>query len=442
MRSRSIVRHDRRARSDGRSRLEAPKRSSSARPPREALTAAAVLDLQQAAGNAAVARMLDARQPARAEVALRSAPPRPGPDGSYVVLRHASSTDTPDASDPVVYPGLGSGPRPDLDHESQALRHELSGIYWSAVVRPGGRAGKDVDAKWVTTQFTNPHAKKPLSGTWLGTHVHQSQVHALVAYLNGPQKTWQDRFWGQTAIKQPGNWVAAISRLETLGETEEARRLAAAIRSFDFSPGRTGPPTSLKPSALEARSGALWSGDKGEILVSRGLVDPVEILAAILFECGNAKRAKKFADVRSAEDPKIRGFETALAAAKVKGDSTRVFENRGKLANAEKAKSLGIATIEFETDRENQAKMRAAYGVDTQAALCAQLGVSADLLVPATYVEDKPVPLPDRRVLRRQEARNALWWFFVDAWPLEQQRAIWLATNHGELFGATAHQYG
>jgi hypothetical protein len=350
-----------------------------------------------------------------------------------VIQRHRGSN-LDENADPVVYdpdPGASA----EIDHRSHALRHELVRIRSS----PGyvNRYNNGVvDANWIVAVLKNKPTGPPdslISNSWRKFHLHQSQANDLATFASQTSTAWEAQFWNTISTL---TFDGAIDRLDQLAQSPVATAYANQIRQFDYMKGKK--PPKLQPSTKEATSGAMWNPDKaGAIFVSMALTDPTEILAAVLFECGNAARADRFKATDLAFNSKISDAE------KQKGSTTTSIAQKGKEAHPKLVAEKGIAkaAIELDVDRSNQADMRRAHGAADQRTLCQTLGVPAQLLVPANYVKGQPLPLPDRRVLRNQEARSALWWFMVDTWTSQQQAEIWMATNHNELLGATGSLY-
>ncbi len=296
----------------------------------------------------------------------------------------------------------------------------------------------DVDAAWVLKLFVDQASR--ISKVWRPFHVHESQITALVTFVNEANRSWDAAFWQQ--MSPATSFEDAIRLLVRLaGDSDVALGYAKTILGFDFD--KTGVrPRQLLASTTMAKTGAFWNPDKGSIFVSKALVDPEAILAAILFECGNAARAGRYAEVGTKFNGPIEQQAAAMEAAELRNDKPAIADAKQAGAELESNKSVENALIEFEVDMENQDKLRSARGVTTQRGLCTALGVTEEMLMSVTALHPGAVfVLPDRRLLRSQEARNALWWYAVERWPVSIQQQTWMAANHSELLGATGSLY-
>lgn len=351
------------------------------------------------------------------------------------IARHFDTSQDP-GNDPVVFQPAGAGPWLELDHESNALRHDVISQARSKVVRRNPMA--DVDAAWVLKLFVDQASR--ISKVWRPFHVHESQITALVTFVNEANRSWDAAFWQQ--MSPATSFEDAIRLLVRLaGDSDVALGYAKTILGFDFD--KTGVrPRQLLASTTMAKTGAFWNPDKGSIFVSKALVDPEAILAAILFECGNAARAGRYAEVGTKFNGPIEQQAAAMEAAELRNDKPAIADAKQAGAELESNKSVENALIEFEVDMENQDKLRSARGVTTQRGLCTALGVTEEMLMSVTALHPGAVfVLPDRRLLRSQEARNALWWYAVERWPVSIQQQTWMAANHSELLGATGSLY-
>lgn len=350
--------------------------------------------------------------------------------GNNAVQRHADKS-VPTGGDPVVYAGQDDEP-PHLDHESRALRHQLVEKFYQVTKARPQPGSTPVDRDWVIERLGN-------QPKWKEYHAHQSQCDDLAQFLSNTVTQWSGQFWDIYGVAN--GWDQAIRYLQNVA-APPGPQYAEQILRFDFSPGEA--PTSLLPSRKEAATGAYWEFSRKAIFVSKALTDPVEVLGAILFECENAKREKLYKESRTFYDPKIKAIRTKIEDPRQPTPRSGDKSWKEQLSELEVAKGRSVAAIEFEVDKANQFKLRTAHGVETQLELCRALGVPERLLnEQKTYVKGQPLELPPRTQLRGQEARNALWWYWVEPWNDDAKaKEIWEVTNHSEVFGSSTSLYG
>lgn len=343
---------------------------------------------------------------------------------SSVVQRHAGGEDPT-----MVYPGkAGDGSAPHFDEQDAAFRAWIAAFVAAAK-----------DESW---RDPDSGRLQQLMELWCrerrdkDQHFHAEQVAAVRAWLLERVEGWGRDFWGD--VPKEGRSVREVA--ERLGRMcpPEDRGLVDALVRFDYGdvhPDRVRvrpatlkalhvkqPAQSLHPSEQNwAPTGTFTGGGaKGfggemkpyNVMVSRALTTPREVLQALLFESENVKRWSRMEGLRLAEEAGSRG---------------RASER---------------AQIEYEAFAANQATLLRAYGVADHRALCLALGVPGALLVPVP--EGQPVPTPDYATLRDPTARNALWWFQTSTWSDGVRRAVWTGAEHGggmasskELYGAT-----
>lgn len=248
-------------------------------------------------------------------------------------------------------------------------------------------------------------------------------VAAVVDWVIRVYTPWQAMFWAR--VGSSADLDSALVIIHALPLTAEEALLLARASALDISPEARGA-VNIRPATFKRihekrvndsldRGEQNWAptgtftggGARGlngqmmpfNIMVSRGLCSPREILHALLFELENVKRWRLMEGKRLAEEAGSQG------------------------------RSAGRADIEYETFRANQESLRLAYGTGNQRDLCLRLGVPPGLLQPVPLGE--PVPRPDVTVLRDPSARNALWWFQTQDWPDDLRRAAWTGAEHG-----------
>ena len=370
------------------------------------------------------ARMIAQRQRLAAAFGPSLRPRARGVGDPSVVQRHPGG-DHPT----MVYAGeKGDGSAPHFDEEDSTFRA------WIAAYVAAGR-----DRDWLDPGSGRLQALMELwcrKRAGKDQHFHAEQVASVRAWLAGAVGDWGRVFW--EGFPPDGMKVREVA--DRLGRmcAPEDRGLAEALMHFDYE-GVDPDRVRVRPATLKAlhvpqpalslqASEQNWAptgtftgggarGFGGEmkpynVMVSRALTTPREVLQAILFESENVKRWSRMEGMRLAEEAGSKG------------------------------KASGRADIEYEAFAANQATLRAAYRAPDHRALCLALGVPEALLVPVA--EGRPVPTPAHTALRDPTARNALWWFQTSDWSEEVRRAVWTGAAHGggmasskDLYGAT-----
>lgn len=126
--------------------------------------------------------------------------------------------------------------------------------------------------------------------------------------------------------------------------------------------------------------------------------------------------------------------------------------SRTKLALANKTedkveRGKKVVDVEFDSDDKYVKSLITIHGAnDIDDLVRNKLQVPSQFLVKAVYKSVKEgtgkVEMPDRSVLPRQNAREALWFWKTAEWTPEQRKEIWGGTEHAEGMGASTSAYG
>ena len=125
---------------------------------------------------------------------------------------------------------------------------------------------------------------------------------------------------------------------------------------------------------------------------------------------------------------------------------TQNARQRSALTDAkQKGGGEHTAAVEYVSDRKYVYEaLMSVYKVTTIEALVAALGIANQYLVPVDYEETKVaggVALPDKSVLPKQAARQALWYFKTKGWNETQRKSMWGQAPHGEGLGSSSSIY-